>query len=88
MKLLNCPVIGTRPASDFICAGSGIGGLIQDDLAAARAGIYFGDATARVKREWWYHRPSHLWFVIDRDTATDDIQHVELASPAPTDSDD
>ncbi len=78
MKQFACPVIGRRPASEFICAGSSIQGLLQNDSVAARAAIYFGDATAHVKREWWYHRPSHLWFVIARDTATDEVETIEL----------
>ncbi len=53
---------------------------VQEDAATARRGIYFGDATARVKREWWFHRPSHLWFVIARDTASDHVIGIELAS--------
>ena len=54
---------------------------------AARRALYFGDATARVKREWWYHRPSRLWFRFERDTATDVVLAIELATPlagAPT----
>ena len=80
MKQFSCPLIGRRPTSEFICAGSAIGGLLQEDFAMARAGIYFGDTTARVKREWWYHRPSHLWFVIARDTATDEVEQIDLAT--------
>jgi len=82
MKQFQCPILGLRPAQEFICAGSAIAGLLQSDSVAARAGIYFGDATARVKQEWWYHRPSHLWFVIERNTATDEILSIELADRA------
>ncbi|MGD9601065.1 MAG: sarcosine oxidase subunit delta [Gammaproteobacteria bacterium] len=82
MKHFDCPLIGRRPVSEFLCAGGAIHGLLQEDAAAARHGVYFGDATARVKREWWFHRPSHLWFVIARDTATDEVTQVALASRA------
>ena len=80
MKHFDCPVIGRRPAIEFLCAGGGIAVLDMDDEAAAREALYFGDATARVKREWWYHRPSRLWFILERDTATDTVQRVTLAS--------
>lgn len=81
MKHFDCPVIGRRPATEFLCAGGAIQVLAMEDEAAAREALYFGDATARVKREWWYHRPSRLWFVFERDTATDFVHTVALASP-------
>ena len=80
MKYFNCPVIGERPSGEFVCAGSAIEGLVNEDAASVRHGLYFGDATARVKREWWWHRPSHLWFLITRDTRTDSVSRIELAS--------
>jgi sarcosine oxidase, subunit delta len=85
MKQFQCPVLGLRPAHEFICAGSAISGLLQSDSAIARSAVYFGDATARVKREWWYHRPSQFWFLIDRDTASDEIVAIELAAPSEDD---
>lgn len=80
MKQFNCPRLGLRPASEFLCAGTAINGLLQADSARARRSVYFGDATARVKSEWWFHRPSHLWFLITRDTATDHVVDIQLAS--------
>ena len=78
MKYFDCPVIGERPASEFICAGSAIEGLANEDAAAVRHGLYFGDATARIKREWWWHRPSQLWFLVTRDTRTDGVSEISL----------
>ncbi|MGH8596089.1 MAG: sarcosine oxidase subunit delta [Gammaproteobacteria bacterium] len=83
MKQFRCPILGTRPAQEFLCAGGAIEGLLEPDTAAARRGVYFGDATARVKREWWYHRPSHLWFVFERDTASDEVHSITLAEGGP-----
>jgi len=80
MKLFDCPLLGRRPASEFVCAGASINGLLQTDVAVARRNVYFGDATAGVKREWWFHRPSNLWFLIARDTASDTVIEIELAS--------
>lgn len=82
MKYFDCPRIGRRPASEFLCAGSSIEAVRNADPDAARRGLYFGDATARVKQEWWWHRPSHLWFLITRDTRTDDVVTVVLARGA------
>lgn len=82
MKILDCPVLGPRPASEFICAGGALGGMQFDDLERARRAVYFGDATARVKREWWFHRASQWWFLVTRDTASDAILEITLASAA------
>lgn len=88
MKILDCPVLGPRPASEFLCAGSAIVGMQNDDLAGARHAVYFGDATAKVKREWWFHRASQLWFIVSRDTANDTVLDIVLAagSGAPHDA--
>jgi sarcosine oxidase, subunit delta len=80
MKQFNCPLLGRRPASEFLCAGAAINHLLEEDVARARRKVYFGDATARVKTEWWFHRASHLWFLIARDTATDEVLDVQLAT--------
>lgn len=81
MKQFDCPHIGRRPASEFVFAGGMIGVMCMPDADAARRALYFGDATARVKREWWLHRPSRLWFLFERDTATDQVVSIELAKP-------
>ena len=81
MKQFDCPHLGRRPAAEFVCAGGMIGVMQIEDGDAARRALYFGDATARVKREWWYHRPSRLWFLFERDTATDTVLSIALATP-------
>ena len=80
MKIFDCPIIGRRPIGEFVNAGGGIGVLAEEDPAKARRAMLFGDGTARTKREWWYHRPSQLWFVVERETASDRIVTVTLAS--------
>lgn len=80
MKIFDCPVLGPRPGSEFLCAGSAIAGMRNDDLAGARHAVYFGDAMAKVKREWWFHRASQLWFIVSRDTANDAVLDIVLAA--------
>ena len=80
MKQFHCPRLGRRPASEFLCAGAAVNLLLEEDAARARHKVYFGDTTARVKTEWWFHRASHLWFLIARDTATDDVLDIQLAT--------
>lgn len=87
MKIFDCPILGPRPASEFQCTGSALAGMQNDDLQSARHGVYFGDATAKVKREWWFHRASQLWFIVSRDTATDSVIEIALASAAGADHD-
>jgi sarcosine oxidase subunit delta len=31
-----------------------------------------------VTTEWWYHAPSGVWFVADRDTGTDSVLRTYL----------
>jgi len=85
MKHFDCPIIGRRPAQEFICSGGMISIVQMTDQDAAREALFFGDATARVKREWWYHKPSRLWFLFQRDTATDVVHSIELATRVSTD---
>lgn len=33
-----------------------------------------------VKREWWYHRPSGVWFIAERDTLRDEILRTYVFS--------
>jgi len=56
-------------------------GISPPPPEAARRALYFGDATARVKHEWWFHRPSRLWFRFERDTASDTLLSIELLTP-------
>ena len=50
MKHFDCPIIGRRPAQEFICSGGMIAIVQMTDQDAAREALFFGDATARVKR--------------------------------------
>jgi sarcosine oxidase subunit delta len=31
-----------------------------------------------VKKEWWYHLPSGVWFIAERDTAADRVLRTYL----------
>lgn len=79
MKHFDCPVIGNRPISEFTGGGTAINGLLNADPASARANLNFGDGTVKIKHEWWYHRPSQLWFIVARDTGSDSVLSVQLA---------
>ena len=82
MKLLTCPINGVRPVSEFIYGGEvrlmpdpdTCSDLQWSDYVFNRTGV------AGVKREWWCHSPSGVWFLAERDTATDVVLRTWLAS--------
>ena len=73
MKLLRCPLNGTRPVSEFAYGGEvrempDVQACSDDqwtDYVFNRSGI------PGVKREWWCHVASGYWFIAERDTASD-----------------
>jgi len=75
MKLIPCPLNGLRPADEFVYGGEVRG---MPDPAAAddkrwSEYVFHRSGIPSVKREWWYHLPSGYWFVLERDTATDQV---------------
>lgn len=80
MKYLDCPVIGRRPISEF-----SVGGVLEpepEDLGEFTPARWAFERTSLplVRTEWWFHNPSHCWFQVSRDTATETIHDVVLAS--------
>lgn len=72
MRLLDCPDIGPRPLSEFVCAGPWRPAPDPRGLDAAAWGrhVFHRDGTPGVHREWWCHVPSGIWLVAERDTRT------------------
>ncbi len=78
MKVLDCPYIGKRPQSEFVYAGEV---RLQPDPGAvddhAWADYVFNHSSEpRIQHEWWYHSPSGIWFVWQRNTLTDEFIKV------------
>jgi sarcosine oxidase subunit delta len=40
--------------------------------------VFNRNSVPSVKQEWWCHTPSGVWFVAERDTATDTIRRTYL----------
>lgn len=83
MKLMTCPVNGRRALSEFA-----YGGELRSmpDPATASdtewAGYVFNrSGISAVKKEWWCHVPSGVWFIAERDTSTDTIHATYLYAP-------
>ena len=75
MKLLECPVNGVRPVSEFAYGGevrtmpdpATCSDVEWADHIFNRSGI------PGVKIEWWYHVPSGTWFQVERDVSADRV---------------
>ena len=79
MKYIDLPALGRRPSSEFVVAG------VLDPEPAELDGITPGEwvfnrqSVPMRRSEWWYHSPTQLWFMVERDTATDEVFEVSLA---------
>ncbi|EMR12281.1 Sarcosine oxidase subunit delta heterotetrameric [Methylophaga lonarensis MPL] len=80
MKLLQCPVNGTRPISEFTYGGEyreapdpqTCSDKVWADYVHNRHGA------PGLKKEWWYHGPSGTWFIAERNTLTDSVSRTYL----------
>ena len=80
MKLLKCPVNGVRPLQEFVFGGE-YRPMPDPDSASDKewADFIFNRSGAPgVKREWWYHIASGVWFMAERDTLKDEIIRTYL----------
>lgn len=88
MKILTCPINGPRPVSEFVCGGE----LRQapDPAQATDAEwtdyVFNRNSVPGVKREWWCHTASGVWFIAERDTESDSVLRTFLYSKAAGDS--
>ena len=75
MKRIPCPLNGLRPAAEFAYGGEvrPMPPPAECDDARWSEYVYHRSGAPGVKREWWYHIPSGYWFILERDTATDEI---------------
>lgn len=81
MKLIECPLNGPRNAQEFICAGELVQEPAQDaDIATWANYVFLENNRKGVVHEWWCHIASSYWFIVTRDTATEEI----IATHAPS----
>lgn len=73
MKLIHCPINGPRPAQEFLYGGELRTTPEPDQTTDSQWSDYlfnrFGEPG--IKKEWWYHLPSGVWFIAERDNRTD-----------------
>ncbi|HYP81647.1 MAG TPA: sarcosine oxidase subunit delta [Steroidobacteraceae bacterium] len=75
MKLIPCPLNGLRPVDEFVCGGElrHMPDPAQADDARWSEYVFHRSGVPGVKREWWCHVPSGYWFVLERDTSSDEV---------------
>ncbi|QDU52681.1 sarcosine oxidase subunit delta [Gimesia panareensis] len=87
MKIIDCPVNGPRPLQEFH-----FGGEVRTMPDPARAAdaewadyVFHRSGEPAVKQEWWYHMPSGVWFIAERDNRTDQFVRTYLYGERPAD---
>lgn len=85
MKLIPCPLNGLRPADEFVYGGEVRAMPSPADCDDARWAQYVfnRNSVPGIKREWWCHVPSGYWFMLDRDTASDEVLRTFAAHELP-----
>lgn len=75
MKILHCPVNGPRPLQEFVYGGEYR--PMPDPKESTDSEwadyVFHRSGAPGIKLEWWYHAPSHTWFIAERDTQKDEI---------------
>ncbi len=85
MKLLRCPINGVRPVSEFHYAGE-LRSMPDPDRCTDAAWsdyVFNRNGAPGVKREWWLHVSSGIWFIAERDTFSDRVLRTYLYGEAP-----
>jgi sarcosine oxidase, subunit delta len=80
MKLLTCPINGTRPISEFVYGGE-YRDMPNPDTCTDKvwsAYVFNRNNVPGIKKEWWFHSPSGTWFIAERNTVTDEVVSTYL----------
>jgi len=80
MKLLRCPINGLRPLQEFAFGGEVRPMPDPDTASDAEWANYVFNRSGEpgVRAEWWYHIPSGVWFIAERDTLKDEFLRTYL----------
>ena len=80
MKLMICPINGPRPVTEFVYAGE-FRPMPDPDTCSDEQWadyVFNRNGAAGIKKEWWYHLASGVWFIAERDTAADRVLRTYL----------
>jgi len=85
VKNIRCPLNGMRPLLEFVSAGEVR--AMPDAQSCSDAEwtdyLFARHSVPGVRREWWCHTPSGYWFIVERDTARDQILATYDAAELP-----
>ncbi|MBN2606788.1 MAG: sarcosine oxidase subunit delta [Thiotrichales bacterium] len=81
MKFVTCPSLGKRALSEFTYGGRYEQEPAQETVSEKEWAdyVFYHNGAPKVQIEWWYHRPTGIWFLFERDTLTDRINKVDFA---------
>ena len=87
MKLIPCPINGPRPIREFHFGGELRSMPDPQSATDEQWADYVFDRNGEpgVRREWWYHTPSGVWFVALRNNVTDEFVETYLHGESKTD---
>lgn len=78
--MMACPVNGARPVSEFFYWGEIR--EMPDPATATDAQwadyVFNRNGAPGIKKEWWHHTPSGVWFIAERDTVRDEVLRTYL----------
>jgi len=83
MKLMTCPINGRRAISEFVCGGE-LREMPDPGKASDQAWadyVFNRSGVPAVKKEWWCHTASGVWFIAECDTGSGTILRTYLYSP-------
>ncbi|WP_130536649.1 sarcosine oxidase subunit delta [Thiomicrorhabdus indica] len=81
MKFVTCPSLGRRALSEFTYGGRLEKEPDQETVSEKEWTdyVFYQNGAPQTLKEWWYHRPTGIWFLFERNTLTDRITQVEFA---------
>lgn len=83
MKLIRCPVNGLRPAQEFAYGGAFRPMPNPDEVNDQQWADYVFNREGEpgLRREWWYHIASGVWFIAERNNEDGVIVRTYLLPP-------
>jgi len=80
MKLMRCPVNGWRPIQEFSYGGTFRAMPPPEECSDRQWAdyVFHRSGAAAVKKGWWCHLASGVWFIAERNTSTDEILRTYL----------
>ena len=79
MRWITAPLLGRRPVTEF-----SINGILEpepESIDDREPGQWVFDRSSlpTTRTEWWFHPGTQFWFLVERNTLTDEISNVRLA---------